>query len=308
MNSLGIRSAGARQQAREAKHLRYGDTLWARKHRVILREHLGAFATPSPSLAAVLTRCGVGALPGEVGAFTEQFTPRLPDGVWDRIGSFVRDSVVLASPQTAYSVEILLTAAAHYVAWCLNQGWPLEAETIWSRQAIDLYVTDQYSHLAEGTRRNYRARLMRVSEVVLPEEHGEKMTALNRKSTAAPYSAGQMVRHREWAAAQTSPFKRYRAMLMLVLAAGAGLKANEIADLPADHVQPTPDGGYLITVAGSGVAAHGAAAGGVGRVDDGRIGERARRPHRAVGATEPHPRQRGPVLVHPVHDWGCSPR
>lgn len=233
-------------QDRARKHLRYGDSIWARRHRVLLREQLGSFATPSPELAAVLRRC---ALPRTVTALIDAHAPRLPKAVWDRIGPFVRDAVSLAAPKTAYSAEILMTATTHYVAWCMAQGWTLDAEVVWSRQAIDLYVTNRKLPLADGTRRNYRARLMRISEVLLPEEHGEQMSALNRKSTAAPYTAAQMEAHRQWAGAQVTPVKRYRAMLMLVFCAGAGLRPSEIALVRATDVSAL-EVGYLISVEG----------------------------------------------------------
>lgn len=235
---------------RSSKHLRYGDTSHAQEHHLILREFLGSFASTPAVLQTVLTLCSYLTLPKEVTNYMEQFTPRIDPKTWDIIGAFVRDAVSLAAPQTAYSAEILLTAAAHFVGWCRGKAMPLDAEVIWSRQAIDMYVNDKHSHLNEGTRRNYRARLMRISEVLLPEEHGEQMTALNRKTTAAPYSGSQMKQHREWAVGQLTPFKRYRAMLMLVLTAGAGLRPSEIALVQLENIEALPTGGFAVHVRG----------------------------------------------------------
>ena len=148
---------------------------------------------------------------------------------------------------TPYSAEILLRAAAHFVAWCMKRGWPLDAETIWSRQAIDLYVNDKRLNLKDGTRANYRAYLMRMSEVLLPEEHGEKMTALSRKTTAAPYTAEEIAEFRDWATAQRTLFKQYRAMLMLVLSAGTGLRPEDILGVRPSDVERLPGGCLLYT-------------------------------------------------------------
>ncbi|GAA3663338.1 hypothetical protein [Microbacterium marinilacus] len=183
-------------------------------------------------------------------ASIDNTVPRIPAATWRRIETFVRDAVTVAAPQTSYSAEVLLWAAGQYVAWCVDtQLWPLEAEVIWSRQAIDLYVTDVRQDLAEGTRRNYRARLMRISEVLLPEEHGDAMTALGRKTTAAPYDSAEMGRYRQWAGSQLTPLKRYRAMLMLILCAGAGLRAVEIRDLDRADIEQL-DEGFVVRVRG----------------------------------------------------------
>lgn len=235
---------------RASKHLSYGDTSTARRHRHQLRAAVGAFRSARGRLAAILRGCSWATLSEEVVAFIENYVPRIDSKTWERIGPFVRDSVSVAAPLTAYSAEVLIRPASHHVAWCLKQGWALDAETIWSRQAINLYVNDKRLKLDEGTRRNYRACLMRISEVLLPQEHGEKMTALNRKTTAEPYSDIQMAGFRGWATAQLTPFKRYRAMLMLILCAGAGLRANEIAELKLSDIEQVHGRGFVIHLDG----------------------------------------------------------
>ncbi|WP_157749829.1 hypothetical protein [Microbacterium sp. TPU 3598] len=178
------------------------------------------------------------------------YTPNIDRETWERIGPFVRDAVSVAAPMTPYSSEVLIRAAAHFVAWCMRRGWPLDAETVWSRQAIDLYVNDKRLRLADGTRRNYRGYLMRISEVLLPEEHGEKMTALNRKTTAPPYTPEEMSDFRHWAVAQRTPLKVYRAMLTLIFCAGAGLRPGELVSVRQEDVELTATGGYIIHARG----------------------------------------------------------
>lgn len=238
---------------RESKQLHYNDTSWARSHHVALRDNLGALrgvAELGSTLAEALRRASWTILPVAVVAFMTDYVPKIDRTTWERIGPFVRDAVSVAAPMTPYSAEVLIRAASHFVSWCLQRGWPLDAETIWSRQAIDLYVNDKRLKLADGTRRNYRGYLMRISEVLLPEEHGEKMTALSRKTTAAPYIGEEMADFRDWAVAQRTPLKVFRCMLALIMCAGAGLRPGELIEVRAEDVELTMEGGYVIHVGG----------------------------------------------------------
>lgn len=238
---------------RQSKQLHFDDTSWARRHGRVLRENLGSLRELidiESSIEEALRRASWTILAVTVVAFMTEYVPNIDKAVWERIGPFVRDAVSVAAPMTPYSAEVLIRAASHFVSWCLRQGWPLDAETIWARQSIDLYVNDKRLRLADGTRRNYRGYLMRISEILLPEEHGEKMTALSRKTTAAPYTAAEMAEFRHWAVAQRTPLKVYRCMIMLTLCAGAGVRPGELVSVRAQDVEATNDGGFVIRVLG----------------------------------------------------------
>ncbi|WP_231587728.1 AAA domain-containing protein [Microbacterium oxydans] len=162
---------------------------------------------------------------------------------------FIRDSVTLAAPHTPYAAKLLLSHTARYVLWCKGQGWPLEANVIWSVRGIDIYSTTANQECSEGTRRNYRTFLLRISEVLMPEEHPERQTPLSTRTTVAPYTEREMDSFREWAGAQLTDLKRDRAMLMLTLCAGAGLRPGELPFVHYDDVI-VDDQGVLIMVDG----------------------------------------------------------
>lgn len=238
---------------RQSKHLFYGSTSWARRHSQILGPHVGSFRTTSlVALLVALSRCCWAKLPFAVSDYIDRYVPRGVDAkTWERIGAFVRDSVALAAPQTPYSAEVLIGRASHYVAWCVKKGWPLDAETIWSIQGIELFVSDGKGALNGRTRQNYHGWLLRIAQVLLPEENGEPLKPIvSPPSMAAPYSAKEMAEFRRWASLQRDPLKQYRAMLMLVLCAGAGLRGVDISGLKPGHVEPLEDGGYVIHVPG----------------------------------------------------------
>lgn len=243
----------SRESIRQSKHLSYGNTSWARKHRDILGEHLGSFRTSTAAvLLAVLARCSWAKLPMAVSDYIDSFVPRSVDPkTWERIAPFVRDSVTLAAPKTPYSAEVLIGRASRYVAWCVRKGWPLDAETIWSLQGVDLFVNDPKLDLDKDTRRNYRSWLMRMAQVLLPEENGSPRKPIKRsQSVAAPYTPKEMAEFRRWAGVQRTELKRYRAMLMLALCAGAGLRPVDFEDLKPEHIEELAHGGYVVHVQG----------------------------------------------------------
>lgn len=162
---------------------------------------------------------------------------------------FIRDSVTLAAPHTPYAAKLLLSHTARYVLWCTGQGWPLEANVIWSVRGIDIYSTTANQECSEGTRRNYRTFLLRISEVLMPDEHPEPQTPMSTRTTVAPYTAREMEAFKDWAGAQLSDLKRDRAMLMLTLCAGAGLRPGELPFVHYDDVI-VDDQGILIMVDG----------------------------------------------------------
>ncbi|MFG6402531.1 hypothetical protein [Microbacterium sp. P04] len=231
---------------------RWGDTSWARDHSATLARSLGSYRTPTPSkeLARALSRCSYATLPpGVLSVVTGRELTNGPEGTSD-LDAFVRDAVTVAAPHTAYAASRLLSATSGYVSWCVrDMGWPLDVDVIWSVRAIDLYSTTANLELSEGTRRNYRGQLMRISEVLLPHEHPERPTPLSARRSSAPYTPTQMTAFRNWAGDQLTPQKRDRAMVMLVLCAGAGLRPNELPLVFPAHVV-VDEAGILVTVPG----------------------------------------------------------
>ena len=242
----------ARRRRPVDRHLSWGDTRWARAHVESLAAAVGTFRAPTMSeVSALLRGCSYSQMSGEVSAVMAKYQPKQSNPEWQRIEAFVKDACSLAAPTTAYTASVLLSVSGAFVTWCVTEkGWPLQADVIFSRQAIDAYCTEANPKRGEGTRRNYRAILMRVSEVLAPEEHPQTMTPLTRKRVAEPYSQRHIDAFRRWALGQITPEKRRRAMLMLVFCAGAGLKSSDISTLFPDDIT-IDDAGVTIAVGGS---------------------------------------------------------
>jgi len=229
---------------------RWGNTDWAADNYEIIGPYIGAFNLPNPprELTRILTARAKSQ--PDAGALKVMATKRLrPTADHPEMDAFVRDAIAVAAPHTAYTASFAMPYVARYVAWAvLEKGWPMTVESLFTVRAMDIYSTTANLDLTEGTRGNYRAVLMRISEVLLPDEHPDRPSSLSNRTTAAPYTPDEMNGFRTWATSQLTPEKRDRAMLMLVLCAGAGIRANEIFRIHPEHVT-TDNDGILIHVA-----------------------------------------------------------
>ena len=189
-------------------------------------------------------------LDGASAAKLRGYEPVLPPEYVKVIRSFVEDSVALALPQTSYSVESLLRPVMHFVYWAVFVvGCELDALIVFDRELIQNYVDEALPNtLAQGTKRNYRAWITRVAEVVNPERNPRNPTPLNQKDMEAPYAEEEIVALDRWAAGQATEYKRQAAAVLIALGAGAGLSAVEIANLRRESVTVHDDGTVEIQV------------------------------------------------------------
>lgn len=229
---------------------KFDDTTAAKANSTILANHLGEFSNAGlpKKVARAVAKYSYAALTPEA---RELVTERAIVGVepGSAMDAFIRDSVTVAAPHTAYAAKLLLTQTAQYVQWCVGQGWPLQADVIWSVRGIDLYSTTANQNNTEGTRRNYRSMLLRVSEVLLPEEHPERPTPLSHKDATAPYTSSEMEAFREWAGSQLTELAQCRAILMLTLCAGAGVRPRDLPHVRHEDIT-IDDDGIVVSTAG----------------------------------------------------------
>lgn len=180
-----------------------------------------------------------------------RFSPRsLPHGQWARIERLVRDSVRQASPATAHTAEGLMTKITQLAAWVDTIGQPLEPEVVFHPDTIDRFVVDGSTHLAPGTRNNYRSDLRSVGERILgPAAYPPAPLQLPKPDPLAPYSSAEVAALYSWA--RGLPTDRYRdnVGVILALGLGAGLHSQEINRLAGSDI--LIDGhGVLVQVIG----------------------------------------------------------
>lgn len=229
---------------------KFHDTTAAKQHSELLRQLLGSYRNnghPRRVQKVIDTHTYPCLTPEVLDIVTDDALRGVEPG--SPMDDFIRDSVTVAAPHTPYAAKLLLSHTTRYVLWCRSQGWPLTAESIWSVRSIDIYSTTANLGLKEGTRRNYRTFLLRISEVLMPDDHPERQTPLSTRTTVAPYEAREIARFRDWAGAQLTELKRCRAMVMLILGAGAGLRPGELPRVRHEDVI-VDDAGILIRTAG----------------------------------------------------------
>ncbi|RLP70319.1 hypothetical protein D9V29_10210 [Mycetocola manganoxydans] len=223
--------------------LRWGRTAGTRGHGSSLVSLVGRFDGPMSEADGALVVDTYRHCTEESLAQMENYKPRMKNKYWREVGPFVRDSVAVAAPSTAYTAHRLLTPVATYTLWAWRDaGLPLEADVLFQRETIEHFIRSASGTLSEGTLRNYRSMLLRVSDVLVPECSPLAMKPLNDRASIAPYSEKELARLRNWAMGQSTETRRRKAAMMLSLCGGAGLKAVEVAELRREHVSIDADG------------------------------------------------------------------
>ena len=195
-----------------------------------------------------------GRLSDEASRRLNSYDPPLPAEDVAHIRSFVSDSIALALPLTVYSVETLMGPVMRFVHWSVFVvGCELDATIIFDRDLIDTYVREALPDtMTSGTRRNYRAWILRVAEVVNPDRNPHPPIPLNSKGMETPYSARDLTALNRWSAGQPTQYRREGAATLVALGAGAGLSSIEITHLKADAVTLHNNGKVEMTVSAPG--------------------------------------------------------
>jgi integrase len=231
---------------KQLTELSWGETSWSRRHGASLAILIGSPRAEMSEASRLLIggsyhQCGEEAL---IRIYT--YRPQLDPKRWAEIEPFVQDVVTTAAPGTAYTAHRLLVAVTHFVAWSRVAGFPLMATVLFQRTCIENYVRSNRNHLADGTLRNYRSMLLRVSEVVLPTETPRPMTALNSRTGIEPYTTSEVESLKHWANGQRTEVMRRKARSMLCLCMGAGLRAIEVAAIRRSDVVIDGEGVLVI--------------------------------------------------------------
>ena len=179
-----------------------------------------------------------------------RYQPEISPQRWERIREFVEDTVAITAPNCAYTTSRLLIVSSHYVDWAVNiASLPLQPQILFRRELISRYTSDVMNQ-AEGTRRNYRAILLRISEVLLPDSPAAELTALNSRVSMEPYSDADLTRLEFWARGQNTPGRERNATVLLALCTGGGLWSNEVCEARREDIQ-FDSHGALVAVRGN---------------------------------------------------------
>jgi hypothetical protein len=167
-------------------------------------------------------------LPEVCGEAIMKYTPRIAAARWEKIRDFVEDATATAAPACAYTQERLLVVVSGFVDWVVNvRAVPMRAELVFRPEYIRTYLYRDDAPWAESTRRDYRALLMRVSEVLVPGIE-IAFAPLNDRVSSVPYTEHELQQLVRWAEGQATANRRRGAAVLLSLSAGGGLWPHEI--------------------------------------------------------------------------------
>lgn len=157
---------------------------------------------------------------------------------WSRVGDEVRRVVLIADPLTSYKARELLTALAQLALFCNGEGLPAAAEVWLSREVIERFIAVGCPQVSEGTRGNYRTRLLRLREILFG---GECRTGSPARLSAAtanrPYTGTELADLWGWAGGQPTEELRWGCKTLMGLGAGVGLDSTEIIPLRTHDVR-----------------------------------------------------------------------
>ncbi|MFF2388970.1 hypothetical protein [Agromyces sp. NPDC058104] len=158
-----------------------------------------------------------------------EYTPRLAAPYWAELESFVTEVVGAANGTTVYSPKELSAAVGPLALWAWQSaGLTLDVDSVLNRRTIERFVAfgmPQYSRAGKGT---MRSRLLRVSEVLLPEDPSAPMRPYGKADASAPYTLREQASFRSWALAQGTALRRVNGDVLLALGFGAGLSNEEL--------------------------------------------------------------------------------
>ena len=141
---------------------------------------------------------------------------------------FVRGLVIASDPLNVYSASRIAVASSGLVSWAhLSEGLPLRRNVLLSQQVTEMYLQHLLRTLSAGTVRNYRGYLERVATAV-GAVVSERPMSIPGKKVAAPYSPEQEKQFGVWARTVVTELGVARAMALLGLVAGAGLRNEEL--------------------------------------------------------------------------------
>jgi integrase len=170
------------------------------------------------------------------------------DQLSDR-ATFVRGVALTLAPQADYSVSRLTLILGRYISWAQeSRGLPLIEQLLFNSHTIDLYIRDQVREkkLAKSSVAAYRSVLLRASEVFLPVNTPLRTRTISAPTMLPPYTPAEVDAFPIWARGQRTELLQQKAIALMCLGLGCGLRAGEISTVHKRDVHD--DGGITVTV------------------------------------------------------------
>ncbi len=169
-----------------------------------------------------------------------------PCSVSEAAGSFARELVAGAGPQSATRAKALLFAAGRLAAFGQSVGLELSSEALLSEASIERFIACGTQALSPASRRTLRTNLRALARAL--QRHPEpRPAALPRERAKPPYSPAEIEGYLRLAGSQSTVARRMRASALICLGAGAGIVAGELRQIRGSDVLER-SGGVLVQV------------------------------------------------------------
>ena len=153
----------------------------------------------------------------------EGYVPRaLPAAEWEAIRSFVIPALLASNPVGLAAMERNARVLTLIAAWCVEQGIPLDVETVLDPDTVERFCT--HGLKKTPSRPSYRATLRRLGRALTKEAPWEpKPEPMPPRNVAPPYTTTELASLWEDANRQSTPSRRRASRALIALGAGAGL-------------------------------------------------------------------------------------
>lgn len=182
-----------------------------------------------------------------------RFSPRdVPADVWGRVEPVVKESVNEVGFTDTVLARTCTSVVGQLAVWADRIGHPVEADTLFTPEFIDRFITEGCTHLKPGTRTNYRGQLWQVGAAVVGHTLFPPGAASLRPSDLLPpYSPAEVTELVSWSRGLPTASMRRDSWALLTLGLGTGMRAEEITRAVGTDVS-VEDGIALVRVLAAG--------------------------------------------------------
>lgn len=188
-----------------------------------------------------------------VSSTINRFSPKdVPADVWQRIAPVVKDAVTKVGFTDAELARKSLSIVGQLALWADRIGQPLDAESLFTPELIDRFITEGCGHLKDGTRLNYRSQLWRVGTAVVGHKlFPPRSVPLKASKSWSPYSSSEITELVSWSRGLPTEAMRRDSWALLALGLGTGMRSEEFSRTVGTDVREE-DGVVLVNVLGQG--------------------------------------------------------
>jgi hypothetical protein len=192
--------------------------------------------------------------PGEsVSSVINRFSPKdVPGAAWQKVEPVVKDALTKVGFSDAELARKSLSVVGQLALWADRIGQPLDAESLFTPELIDRFITEGCTHLSDGTRLNYRSQLWRVGAAVVGHTlFPPRSVPLQASESWGPYSSAEITELVSWSRGLPTQAMRRDSWALLALGLGTGMRSEEISRTVGTDVREE-EGIVLLNVLGSG--------------------------------------------------------